>query len=319
MPLIVLFLFVPERKISNSFMYDCLIIGGGPAGLSAGLYLARQKLKFAIIAKEFAGQVAWSYEIGNYLGFPDSTGAEMAQKFHEHIKQYKVEVKEGEEVKNIRQKGKNFTVETGRAKYETKTIIIATGERPRKLGIPGEEEFYGKGVAYCATCDAPLFKDKSVAVIGGANSAMEAALTCNQYSRPVYVLTINKDLEGERSLINKVKSEGGIKIIGNAKAKEIVGNEFVTGLKYEAGGKDKELKVNGVFVEIGMQPNSEFITLVQKNERGEIIINGENMSGISGLFAAGDVTNVTSKQIIIATGEGAKAALGVIRYLQRKS
>lgn len=298
-------------------MYDSIIIGGGPAGLSASIYLARQKLEFAVLVKDFAGQVAWSYEVGNYLGFPELSGAEMSQRFREHVKKYNIDIKEGEEAKKISKKKNFFIVKTNKGEYETKTILVATGEHPRKLDVPGEKEFYGRGVAYCATCDAPLFKNKTVAVIGGGNSAMEAALTCNQYSSPVYVLTINKDLEGDKSLQSRIKGERNIKIISRAKTVAIIGDKFVTGLEYETGGKKEKLGLDGIFIEVGMEPNSGFIDLVKKNGKNEIEVDQMNMTNVPGIFAAGDVTNITSKQIIIATGEGAKAALSIIKYLQR--
>lgn len=246
------------------------------------------------------------------------TGEQLVQKFEEHLKDYKIEVHEQEPAKEVKKKGKNFMVKTSKESYEAKTLIIASGKQPRHLNVPGEKELYGKGVTYCATCDAPLYKDKIAAVIGGGNSAIEAAMILDKYAKKTYILSVGEKLQGEPVLLDKVKKLKTVEVITKAKTTKITGNKLVTGLEYEQDGKKKSLKADGVFVEIGLIPNTQFINIVEKNDKGEIIADKEMHTSVKGIFAAGDVNDGIEKQIIVAAGEGCVALLNAVRYLQKQ-
>lgn len=297
-------------------VYDCIIIGGGPAGLAAAIYLARQKINFLMLTKDIGGQTLLSSDVENYLGYHFMKGSDLVEQFRKHIADYKIQLHEGEDVKEVgKNKNKTFTIRTGETSYQTKTVLITTGKQPRKLNIPGEKEFYGKGVTYCATCDAPLFAGKQVVVVGGGNSAMDAAILLEKYCKKITILTINPELRGDKVMMQTIKKSKKIKIITNAKTTAVRGDKFVKELQYTQNGKEQKLQTNGVFVEIGLIPSCAFIDFVKKNEWGEIIIDKKNMTSVAGVFAAGDVTDVCEKQIIVAAGEGAKAALDIIQYL----
>jgi len=301
-------------------MYNLIIIGAGPAGLAAAVYAARQKINFCIISKDIGGQTVWSSDVENYLGFHLVSGSQLVERFQEHIKDYKIELKE-EGVKQIKKKNSSFIVVGDNGNYETKTILIASGKKPRLLGMTGEDKYRGKGVTYCATCDAPLFNGKTVAVVGGGNAALDAALLLEKYCPKIYLITINPEMKGEKSMIEKVKKSKKIEIIANAKTTEILGNKFVKKIKIDAKGNMKELGVEGVFIEIGSIPSLDFDRLTEKNKWNEIIIHDDkknyisNLTSVPGIFAAGDCTDVPEKQIIVAAGEGVKAVLGVFKYL----
>ena len=301
-------------------MYDIIIIGGGPSALAAAIYAARQKVNFILIAENIGGQILWSSDIENYLGFKSITGMELVPKFQEQMEHNKVTIKE-EKVLSLEKKGSYLTVKTSENNsYDSKTILIASGKKPRKLGIPGEDQFLGKGVAYCALCDAALFPEKIVAVVGGGNAAMDAALLIEKYASKVYIITINQSLMGEPYMVDEIKKSKKINVIANAKTTSIVGDKFVKGISIEVGNEKKTVPVEGVFVEIGSIPSVEFDNLTKKNKYNEIMICGNetisNMTSVSGIFAAGDVTDVQEKQVIVAAGEGVKAVLGIFKYLQ---
>ena len=196
-------------------MYDLTIIGGGPAALAAAVYAARQKVSFVIITENIGGQTAISADIENYLGFPATNGPALSGFFEKHISKYGIDIREGEKVIGIRRKGKNFAVKTAAASYETRTVLIASGKKPRKLNVPGEDKLYGKGVTYCATCDAPLFAGKHVAVIGGGNSAMDAALLAEKYSSEVYIININQQLSGDAIMVDSIRNSRKITVFNN--------------------------------------------------------------------------------------------------------
>jgi len=305
-------------------MYDLIIIGAGPAGMTAGIYAARQKLKFLILSMDIGGQVNWSSEVDNYPGVPDQTGMELVSKFNQHLKDYNIKIKAGEEVLEMKKdkKTKIINIKTKKNIYESKAVIIASGKKPRKLGVPGEEEYLGKGVNYCATCDAPFFGGKTVAVIGGGNSGLESALFLSKYAKKVYILDLMPKLGGETYLKDKVMQNKKITPVLGVKIKEILGDKFVNSLVYEVNGKDKKLALEGVFIEVGLISKADF-TDVQKNKWGEIMLfrstitHEENMTDTPGIFAAGDVTDIPSKQIVVAAGEGAKAALAAINYINK--
>lgn len=306
-------------------MLDLIIIGGSAAAVSAAIYAVRHNLNFKIITKDLGGEVATAGEIYNYPGILKTTGIELAKNFQEQLEYNNVAAEEGAWVEKIEEeKDGNFVIryKKGGEEYEekTKTVIVATGTRPRHLDIPGEKEFYQKGATYCTVCDGPLFKNKAVAVIGGGNSANEAGIMLSDIASKVYILTVNPDMTGEEAFIKKLKSFGNVEIIGNASVTKILGDKKVTGLEYQdkKTGEIKNLNIAGVFIHIGMEPNSQIVPEeVEKNERGEIKINKLCETNIPGLFAIGDVADVPFNQIIIAAGQGAIAALQVVDYLNK--
>ena len=313
-------------------MYDLIIIGGSAAATTAGIYAARRGLKFKIISKDFGGEVVTSGEIGNWPGDGMTDGIALADKFKKHLESYKVDMEDGIEVENIKkQDDSSFLVNTKNGQtYSTKTVIITTGVHPKPLNVPGEQEFRNKGVSYCTTCDGPLFGGKTVATIGGGNSALESGLMLADIAAKVYVLNKNPQFKGDDILIENLKKKQNVEIIYNANATEILGDQFVRGLKYKdnspAGeGKENELKLDGAFVHIGMIPNSGIVPEeVEKNQFGEIVVNANcetrsTSSGqaIPGFYAAGDVTNVPFKQIVIAAGQGCIATLSAVQYLNK--
>ena len=299
-------------------MYDTIIIGAGPAGITAGVYAARKRLDFIVISKDIGGQTAWSGDIENYTGYQFITGPDLVAKFEEHMRNYDVELKDNEEVTDIAKSADTVTIKTDKAVYESKTAIIASGKKTRELGAPGESEFKNKGLTYCATCDAPLFSGKDVAVIGGGNSGLDAALQLVRIAKRVYLINIGEDLTGDPIMREKVCRSGIVTVLNDTRVMAVLGDKFVTGMKIVKGAKEEILPVQGIFVEIGLIPNSKFAKGVDKNEYEEIKVDRRNQTNIPGIFAAGDVTDVPEKQIVIAAGEGSKAALGVFRYLNQR-
>lgn len=303
-------------------VFDTIIIGAGPAGLSAAIYAARKSLKTLILTKNIGGQAALSGDIENYLGFSVVSGADLSKKFREEIERFEGKglwLKEGVQVTGYRGKENDFTVTTDQGEYKTKTIIIASGRIPRMLGIPGEKEFLGKGVAVCATCDAPLYKDKDVAIIGGGNSALDAAFTLMKIARFVTIINNADNVRGDEILIQNVTHAPNVKIYNKSQILEILGDQVVTGIKIKDGltSQDQEIKVSGVFVEIGWKPSTDFDTLSEKNEKGEIITDEFGKTSVDGVWAAGDVNSQWGEQIVISAGEGAKAALIVAEHIAK--
>ncbi|MHC2995544.1 MAG: FAD-dependent oxidoreductase [Candidatus Atribacteria bacterium] len=296
-------------------MYDLVIIGAGPAGITAAVYAARKKMDPLVITKDIGGQASLSGDIQNYTGYQFITGPELAIKFEEHMRKFNFEIKENEEVKELISKKGTFLVKTDKDNYQAKTVIVASGKRSRELGVTGEREFRNKGLTYCATCDGPLFAGRDVAVIGGGNSALDAALQLIKIVNHIYIINITDSLTGDGIMQEKIRADNKVSIFNNSRVKEILGDSFVQAIKIEEDKEEKVLDVQGIFVEIGLIPNSEFASYLEKNERKEIVVNQRNETNIPGIFAAGDVTNVPEKQIIIAAGEGAKAVLSAFRYL----
>ncbi len=300
-------------------MLDCVIIGGGPAGLAAAVYLARQKLKFIILTADVGGQTLLSADVEDYLGFHLLNGVELVKKFREHLADYEgqYELHENEPVFKIEKQNGGFRVTTANGSYDAKTLLIATGTKHRELNVPGEKDYYGKGVTYCATCDAPLFKGKKVFVVGGGNSAMDAALFLEKYTDDVTIVTINKELAGDAVMKSKVLSSAHINVIGETKTTKIVGNQFVTGVGLAGPeGKERVEQCQGVLIEVGLVPVSQFIDFVEKNKSGEIVVDKQNRTSVAGIYAAGDATDVAVKQIAVAVGEGSKASLELIKFFQ---
>lgn len=302
-------------------VYDLIIIGGGPAGITAGIYAARKKLKALLITKEWGGQIVKANEIENWPGTKTISGIDLIKNMTEHLKKFEIEIKEDREVINLNKKGDNFLVRDNETEYEAKSIIVATGKIPRALNIPGEEEFKGKGVSICATCDAPMFKDKDVAVIGGGNSGFSTAMDLVKYTKKLYILEFFEQMKGDPINKERLEKTGKVEFITNAAMKEIKGTKFVESLVYEdrKTSKDIEIKVQGVFISIGMEAKAGFAEkLVELNKIGEIVIDKDNYTKMPGLFAAGDITDIKYEQIIIACGEGAKAVLAATNFLEKK-
>jgi len=299
-------------------MYDLIIIGAGPAGITASVYAARKRMNLLVLTKDIGGQAAWSGDIENYTGYQFITGAELTTKLEEHIRKYNIALKEGEEVVEIKKNNDTVYIKTDKNTYEARTAIIASGKKSRELGVPGEKEFKNRGVGYCVTCDGPFFAEKDVAVIGSGNSALDAAWQLIKIARRVYLINMNPVLAGDVVMQEKIKNAHNAVILYNAQVTEIIGDKFVKQIKINREGKDELLNVEGVFIEIGLIPNSEFASGIERNNLGEIKVNCRNETSVPAVFAAGDVTDVPEKQIIIAAGEGAKASLSAFRYLSKQ-
>jgi NADH-dependent peroxiredoxin subunit F len=300
-------------------MHDLIIIGAGPAGITAAVYAARKQMNFCVISKDIGGQAAWSGDIENYTGYQFISGPELAAKFEEHLRQYKIDLKESEGVVSLTRKDKmTMVVKTDKAEYESRAVIIASGKKSKELGVPGEKEFKNRGVTYCATCDGPLFSGKDVAVIGGGNSALDATLQMMKLAKHTHMINSFPEVTGDAVMRDKVLSSQAVTILNNTQVVAIEGDKFVNGMKIRHDGKEERLALQGIFVEIGLVPNSGFAKEIKTNDYGEIKVDCRNHTNVPGVFAAGDVTNVPEKQIIIAAGEGAKACLSAFRYLAQQ-
>ena len=306
-------------------MFDVIIIGGGPAAVGAGVYVARKKLKTLLLTEEFGGQSIVSADVQNWIGTKSLSGIDLAKNLEAHVRNYpeEVEIKMPELATKVMKNEDGFIVETDKGgSYQTKTVIVASGARRRKLGIPGEKEFDGKGVAYCSTCDGPLFGGKDVAVVGGGNAGLEAVIDLLPYATKIYLLEYGDALRGDPVSQEQIKKSGKVDILLNAETKQVQGDKFVTGLAYKdrVSNEEKTLPVGGVFVEIGSVPNSEFVKgLVELNERGEVVIDHKtSATSVSGIWAAGDVTDEMYKQNNISVGDAVKAALSAYQYLLSK-
>lgn len=306
-------------------MFDLIIIGSSAAGASAGVYAARRNLNFKIVTYDTGGEVALSGEVGNFPGWGNTDGISISEKFVEHLKLYGVEPDIDVKVAKVEKQDNGLFKITGdklgeEVSYEAKSVIVTSGVHPRHLGIPGEEEYRGKGVTYCTTCDGPLFKDKVVATVGAGNAGLESALMMNEIASKVYLINKYGDFaKGEPILVEKVKNAKNVEIIYEAMTTKITGDQFVSGLAYtDKEGSEHTIDVQGVFVHIGVVPNNEFLPEdLEKNQFGEVIVDKLCATNIPGLFAAGDVTDVAYKQIVIASGQGACAALTAVNYLNR--
>ncbi|HWR98345.1 MAG TPA: FAD-dependent oxidoreductase [Candidatus Methanoperedens sp.] len=300
--------------------YDALVLGAGPAGITAAIYLVRKGFATGVIAPVLGGQVAWTAEIENYLGYRLIDGATLVARFREQVAEHSPDLGIGLEASAIERRGDRFAVRAGAAEYAARAVIVATGKRPRLLGVPGEQRLLGRGVASCAICDAPLYRGRTVAVVGGGNSGLEAALDLAKLCPRVHLFQDLDHLTGDEVFARRVRAVPQIEIHLGLRVAEIVGEERVRAVRARpaAGGEAIEVPVEGVFVEIGLVPNSELVRGVAAlNARGEIEVDGAGRTAVPGLFAAGDVTTVPYKQIVIAAGEGAKAALSAHDYLLR--
>jgi len=305
-------------------LYDLIIIGGGPAGITAGIYATRQRLNTLLITKSFGGQIARkAVGIENYPGFEEVSGLDLIGKFEKQLRKHKIDI-ERDGVRKVKKDGKKFLIQTtSKNTFEGKTVIIASGADPRPLEIPGEKKFIGRGVSYCTTCDGPLFANKTVVVVGGGNSAFEAAVFLTNWVKKIYILEHALKVRADEESQEKARKTGKIEVITSTTLKKVQGKNFVDSVLYENNKTKKitSLKVDGIFVEIGSQPATSFVKgLVDFNEKDEIVIDLKTMqTKTPGLFAAGDVSSVFFKQIVIAAGEGAKAALAVSNYLFKQS
>lgn len=299
--------------------YDVIIIGAGPAGLSAAIYAIRKDLKTLVLCNKIGGQVSEAWEVENYLGLGKIKGTDFAKKMKEHVNFFEnILIKENAMVSKIDKEGNLFNVLTNTESFLGKTVLIASGSKPKRLGVKNEGKFVGKGVSYCATCDAPMFKSKDVVVVGGGNSALEAGSELSAIAKFVYLLDIGKEFIADKFLSEKVLAKKNVKVIHNAKIVEFVGDKsgFVKEIVYEnlEDKKRNNLTVQGVFVEIGSMP-ALVKEAIKLNEKSEIVVDSNNMTTEPGIFAAGDVTNTKYKQIAISVGEGAKAALAIYEFL----
>jgi len=303
-------------------MYELVVIGAGPAGMTVVVYAARKRLNTLLISYDLGGQPLTTAGVENYMGYQFIEGPELMQKFEEQVRQSPSDVKTeiGQRVESVSRINRGFEVRTDKGEtYQAKAVIFATGKRPRQLNAPGEKELVGKGVTYCAICDGPLFAGEKVAVIGGGNSALEAADDMIKIAEHVYLISLTS-LTGDRILIDKITNADNLTMFLEHEVLEIKGEDRVEGIKIRdlKSKQEKEFDVGGIFIEIGLVPNSGAMKGVTTlNRLGEIEVNCANETGVPGLFAAGDVTTVPEKQIIVAAGEGAKAALQAHRYLQR--
>lgn len=309
------------NKNQNQFLgeYEVVIIGGGPAGVSSAIYTARKGLKTAIIADNIGGQVKETKGIENLISVPYIEGNQLSAQLENHLKEYDIDILEHRLVTNIKEDDiYKINLKSGEI-LSSKSIIIATGSKWRELNIKGEKEFLGKGVAFCPHCDGPFYKNKDVVVVGGGNSGIEAAIDLSSIVKSVKVLEFADELKADQVLIDKMNTIDNISYETNAMTSEFIGNDKLTQVMYKNRETNEEVKLNvdGVFIQIGLSPNSSFIKdLIDTNEYGEIIIDEKCKTSKKGIFAAGDVTTVPYKQIVISMGEGAKAGLSAFEYLK---
>ena len=318
------------EKLNAKAPYDVLVVGGGPAGASAAIYAARKGIRTGIVAERFGGQVMDTLGIENFISVKETEGPKLVAAFEEHVRSYEVDIMNLQRAAAIAEPGKEGNKNTGLievrlengAVLKSRAVILATGARWRELNVPGEKEYRGKGVAYCPHCDGPLFKGKPVAVVGGGNSGVEAAIDLAGFVAHVTLLQFDTELKADAVLVKKLRSLDNVTIITSAQTTEVTGdNTKMNGLTYtdRVTGESKHLQLDAVFVQIGLLPNSDFLKgTVNLSKFGEVEVNHHNATSLPGVFAAGDVTTTPYKQIIIAMGEGAKAALGAFDYLIRQ-
>ena len=312
------------EALNDKELFDVLVVGGGPAGASAAIYSARKGLNTGVVAERFGGQVSDTLAIENFISVKATEGPKLVAQLEEHVKEYDVDVMQNQRAASLtKQDNYQITLENG-AVLNAKSVVLATGARWREMNVPGEKEYRGHGVAYCPHCDGPLFKGKAVAVIGGGNSGIEAAIDLANIVEHVTVLEFADTLRADEVLIRKANSLNNITIIKNAQTTEVVGDgKRVTGLSYidRISGDEKSLELAGIFVQIGLVPNTEWLkdSALSLTRFGEIEIDSKGATSLPGVYAAGDATTTPFKQIIIAMGSGATASLGAFDYLIRHS
>ena len=304
-------------------MYELVIIGGGPAGVSAAIYASRKKIKAVIITDSFGGQSIISDDIKNWIGEKSISGYDLAKKLEDHLHdQEGLEIIEGDKAESVmKNSDESFTIKTKSGKeIITKTVLVATGGRHRRLGIPGEEKFEGKGVVFCATCDAPLFRNKEVVVIGAGNAGLEAVQDLIKYAEKIKLLVRSDKIKGDPITLLDIEKSDKVEVVYNAEPVEIIGEAMVSALNYKdlTTGEIKNLPLQGVFVEIGYVPNSEIAKgLLDIDERGQIIVDPRNnQTSVKGIWAVGDVANTLYNQNNIAVGDAIRAALNIHDFLK---
>lgn len=309
------------EKLAAKDPFDVLIVGGGPAGAAAAVYAARKGIRTGIASERFGGQVLDTLGIENFVSVKETEGPKFALALEEHVRHYDVEIMNLQRAKALKRGTELIEVELeSGAKLKAKSVIVTTGARWRNINVPGEQEFKNKGVAYCPHCDGPLFKGKRVAVIGGGNSGVEAAIDLAGLVAHVTLVEFDTKLRADDVLQRKLRSLGNVSIVTNAQTTEITGDAKVNGLTYRdrATGNETHVPLEGVFVQIGLVPNTEWLKdTVELSRHGEIVVDAKGQTSVPGVFAAGDATTVPFKQIIIAAGDGAKAALGAFDHLMR--
>ncbi|WP_020618175.1 alkyl hydroperoxide reductase subunit F [Paenibacillus daejeonensis] len=307
-------------EFENKEPYDVLVVGGGPAGASAAVYAARKGIRTGIVADRFGGQVMDTMGIENFISVKYTEGPKLAASLEEHVKEYNVDIMKLQRAKRLEKKELiEVELENG-AVLKSKTVILSTGARWRNVGVPGEQEFKNKGVAYCPHCDGPLFEGKHVAVIGGGNSGVEAAIDLAGIASHVTLLEFAPELKADSVLQDRLNSLSNSTVLKNVQTKEITGTDKVNGITYvdRDSGEEHHVELEGVFVQIGLVPNTDWLgDVIERNRIGEVVIDNHGATSMPGLFAAGDCTNNPYKQIIISMGSGANAALGAFDYLIR--
>ncbi len=302
-------------------LYDTIIIGAGPAGMTAAIYAARREMKTLVIGKEVGGQLIWASEIENYPGFKKIDNYELISKMQEQVMNLGVDIKMKEVKKIEKKEDGDFILHTDKEKYKSKTIIIAMGLSPRRLAIPGEQELTGKGISYCANCDGPFYKGKEVVVVGGGNSALDAAEVLSKIASRVYLVHRREEFRAFEALVEEVESKKNIELVLNSEIKEIVGKEKVekVTISNSKTKEEKEIIIEGVFIEVGRIAHTDLVAnLVERDESGQIKVDKKQMTKTPGLFAGGDVVSGEFKQITIASGEATIAALAAYQYIQQK-
>lgn len=302
--------------------YDLLVIGGGPAALSAAVYAARKMMQLAVVTEKFGGQMADTSEIENYIGFRSIGGSDLVSRFVEHVKAFDVPIAEGENVSTVSKVGDLFEVrlET-EATYRSTAVVVATGKHHRRLEVPGEEPLIGRGVAYCSICDAPFYRDKRVVVVGGGNSAFTAALDLLKLTSSVTMVNFVSGWQADAIMVEAVKRHAGVELLDHHAITRIEGRDRVEAVHVQerSGSTDRVIPADGVFIEIGLIPNTSIVRdLVELGPGGHIPVDCHCATSVAGLFAAGDVTTVPYNQIVISAGEGAKAALSAYDYVVRR-
>jgi thioredoxin reductase (NADPH) len=305
--------------MKNNGNYDVIIVGAAAAGISAGIYSARQGMKTLIIGKDLGGQALLANDIQNYPGYEKIDGFSLISKFEAQARKFGAEIIY-DEVQKVSIQNGVFLTKTNSKEYSSSTIILAFGKTPRDLGVPGEDKFKGRGLSYCATCDGPLFREKNVAVIGSAEYALDAAVMLSDLAKKVYLVSTRDKLIGDENLVANLSSKDNVAFISNSNVKEIIGETRIEAVLTSNLKKNSEerFEVDGVFVELGYIAKTELVKdLVKLNERKEIIIDKECGTSRPGVFAAGDVTDTPFKQVIISSGQGAIAALSSFNYIQK--
>ncbi|MBD3296994.1 MAG: hypothetical protein GF392_06450 [Candidatus Omnitrophica bacterium] len=297
-------------------MYDTVIIGAGIAGDTAAIYAARKKMDFLMVASEVGGQFYSSGEITNYPGIIKTTGSEMNERFEKQLEANDIKPKADEKVERIEKEDKSFTVVTDKDSYRTRTVLIATGSRPDKMDVPGEKKFANKGITYCSVCDGPLFRDKKVVIAGGGNSALEAVDFMKEIASEITVVNDAEQLKAHEYLQENARSLDKVEIMNSSRITRIEGDDLVRSVRIEHNGEEREIEAEGVIIEIGRAPNTEFVKdLVDLDGNGHIKIDCGGRTSVKGVFAAGDCTSGREFQYVIAAGQGCMALLKIARYL----